>query len=79
VNDEWLNEIKARNLDGTLLTVLDLVEPFAPLAAGMLWMLQPAAGWFGGRHLMGNLANALEDPAELTRIRKALEKSSNSP
>lgn len=79
MNEDWLNEIKARKLDNTLLTVLDIVEPFAPLAAGLLWVMQPAAGWLGGGRFMGNLASVLEDPDEVLRLRKALEKSSNSP
>lgn len=79
MNEEWLDEIKARRLEGALLTVLDMVGPFAPLAAGMLWVMQPAAGLFGGRQWIGNLASVLDDPEEITRLRKALEKSSNRP
>jgi hypothetical protein len=79
VNEDWLNEIRARKLDTTLLTVLDMVGPFAPLAAGMLWVMQPAARWFGGGRFVGDLASVLDDPDELLRLRKALEKSSNSP
>jgi hypothetical protein len=41
--------------------------------------MQPAAGVFGRRQLLGELAAVLEDPEELARLRKALEKSSNSP
>lgn len=78
-DDSWLDAIRARGLESAALTLLDVVEPFAPLAAGLLRVLQPVSAWSGGSQWMGWLTATLEDPDEVTRLRKELEKSSNPP
>lgn len=55
------------------LTVLDVVEPLAPVIAGMLRVLQPAAAVVQRQQLIGTVARLLEDPEDLATFRRSLE------
>lgn len=68
----WMQHIKARNLQGALHLLLDVLEPLGPLSAQMLWVLQPAAGILGGRRIVGDIATALEEPGGIERLRQQL-------
>jgi hypothetical protein len=63
-----------RHLPASLLeTLLDVLEPVAPLAAQCLWVMQPTARLFGEQDFTAFLAYTLEDPAEMARLRAALQ------
>lgn len=54
-------------------TLLDVIEPVAPLAAQVLWVMQPTASLFGEQALVAFLAQTLEDPAGISQLRAALQ------
>jgi hypothetical protein len=71
---EWLREIRARGWGDALSTALDLLEPLGPLGAQVLWVAQPAARLVGGGgEMLGALAQALEQPGGVERLRRALD------
>jgi len=69
----WVERVKARGLGDALGLALDALEPLGPLGAQVLWVLQPALGLFGAREAVKDIAQALEDPDGIARIREALE------
>jgi hypothetical protein len=69
----WVARVKARGLGDALALALDALEPLGPLGAQVLWVLQPALGLFGAREAVQDIAQALEDPEGIARIRAALE------
>jgi hypothetical protein len=73
---DWIEQIQARGLEQVMCTVLDVLEPFGPLGAQLIWVAQPAANIIG-RDLWGNaltaLAEALEEPGGVSRLRERLE------
>jgi hypothetical protein len=69
---DWLHTAKARGWSGTLLTLLDVLEPAAPLIAQVLYVSTPAAGLFGQRRAWMQLAQALEEAEGLSALRAAL-------
>lgn len=72
--NELLNEIRARGWGDALSTALDVLEPLGPLGAQVLWVAQPAARLVGGwGDLLGALAQALEAPGGVERLRQALD------
>ena len=71
---EWIGKIKARGWGDALSTALDILEPFGPLGAQLLWVAQPAAHWIGGwGEPLGALAQALEAPDGVERLRAMLD------
>jgi hypothetical protein len=71
---EWLREIRARGWGDALSTALDVLEPLGPLGAQVLWVAQPAARLVGGwGEMLGALAQALEQPGGVERLRRALD------
>ena len=52
---------------------LDVLEPFAPLGAGALWIAQPVLSIFLPRADIATWAQQLDDPGAFTGVRKALE------
>lgn len=68
-----LQRLKQQLPDSVLMTLLDIVEPVAPLAAQMLWVMQPAAGLFGEQAIVAFLAQTLEDPDGIPQLRAALK------
>jgi hypothetical protein len=51
---------------------LDVMEPFGPFAAQILWVAQPTLGIFMDRERVGNWATLLEDPQGYDSLREAL-------
>lgn len=74
---DWLHKAKARGWSETLLTLLDVLEPAAPLIAQMLYISTPAAGLFGQRRAWMQLAQALEEAEGLSALRAALGQPPN--
>jgi hypothetical protein len=73
---DWIEQIHARGLEQVFCTALDVLEPFGPLGAQIIWVAQPAVHLIG-RDLWGDaltaLAEALEEPGGVARLRQRLE------
>ena len=73
---DWIAHIQARGLEQAFCTALDVLEPFGPLGAQLIWIAQPAAHLLG-RELWSDalaaLAEALEEPGGAARLRSRLE------
>ncbi len=70
---EWIKQIRARGWGTAFGTVLDVLEPLGPLGAQLLWIAQPAARLLGGWDAVGALAQALEEPGGIDRLREQIE------
>lgn len=71
---EWLQQIRARGWQDAFSTALDILEPLGPLGAQMLWVAQPAARAIGGwGDAVSGLAQALEEPGGIERLRRLLD------
>lgn len=78
---QWLQQIQARGYSPALRLLLDVVEPFAPLAAQCCYIVQPAATLLGGQRWLTDLAQQLEEPGGVAALRQqmdALETASTS-
>jgi hypothetical protein len=75
---DWLNRAKAQGWGGPLLTLLDVLEPAAPLIAQMLYLSTPAAGLFGQRSVWMQLAQTLEEADGVSKLRTVLGEPPNS-
>lgn len=71
----WLVAAKARGLEDALSLALDVLEPFGPLSAQCLWVLQPALGMVIARDALRDIANALETPGGVAALRQMLKSS----
>ena len=69
---EWVRGVKARGLQDVFGVALDTLEPLGPLGAQVLWVLQPVLGLLGWRHAVREIAEALEKPGGVARIRAQL-------
>ncbi len=79
-DQHWIDEIRARGWGDALSTALDVLEPLGPLGAQLLWVAQPAARLFGGFGVgMSALAQVLEEPGGIERLRQALDKPLDAP
>jgi hypothetical protein len=73
-DNEWLQRIRARGWENALSTALDILEPLGPLGAQVLWVAQPAARVIGGwGEAVSGLAQALEEPGGIARLRRLLD------
>ena len=68
----WLMAAKERGFGNTIHTMLDVLEPIAPLAAQLLWVIQPVAGLFGARNAIRDLAATLDMPDGVESLRQQL-------
>lgn len=70
---DWMHEAKKRGLGRGLSILLDVLEPFGPLGAQILWVVQPVSGLLGISTAVGELANALEQPGGVDELRRQLD------
>jgi hypothetical protein len=68
----WIAAVKERGFGHSMQTMLDVLEPVAPLAAQFLWVLQPFAGLFGARNAVHDLAHLLDTPDGVATLRQQL-------
>lgn len=68
----WIAVLRARGVAAAFGVLLDVVAPLGVLAAQMLWVAQPLARALGGEQMVIELAQALEDPAELAQLQALL-------
>lgn len=69
---DWIETVKRRGQAPVLLTLLDVIEPIAPLLAQGLWAAQPLSGLWQGRQTVQELAEWLEAPDGIARLRQHL-------
>ena len=69
---DWIEALKRRGQAPALLTLLDVIEPIAPALAQGLWAAQPLAGLWHGRQAVHDLAELLETPDGIERLRRRL-------
>lgn len=72
VESDWIKQIKARGLGGAFGVLLDIIEPLGPLGAQILWVAQPALRVFGAGETLDHMAQVLEEPGGIERIRSLL-------
>ena len=70
---DWIQRAKAQGWQDTLHTLLDIVEPIGPLAAQVLWVIQPVSRVLGADRAIHDLANALEEPEGIEQLRQRLD------
>lgn len=68
----WIEQIKAQGMAEPLKILLDAIEPIAPLAAQMLYVMQPALGALGMHDAAGELARAFDEPDGIDALRQQL-------
>ncbi len=68
----WIDKLKVRGGAPYALLTLDVIEPIAPVLAQGLWMAQPLAGLWNGRQDLRDLAELLEAPDGIARLRLRL-------
>jgi hypothetical protein len=70
--DGWSARLRALGLEGLAGVVLDAAEPFSPLGAQLLWVVQPAASLLMPSDELDGLARLLDDPAGVAWLRAEL-------
>lgn len=70
---EWVQQVRQRGLSNALGVALDVIEPFGPLGAQLLWVAQPLLGMVVSRDVLDSMAQTLEEPDGIERLRQALE------
>lgn len=76
IDEAWIQQVRQRGLTAPLSTALDVLEPLGPLGAQLLWIAQPVSGLWGARDLLGGLAEILEQPGGVDRLRQRLDEDS---
>lgn len=75
MEEDWIEQVKVRGMSGAFNTALDALEPLGPLAAQMLYVMQPALGVFGFRTAISELAAALDEPGGIEQLRQRLNRT----
>lgn len=70
---EWVLQLQSRGLGDALGLALDVLEPLGVLGAQFVWMAQPVLGVWLSRDTVHGIAQTLETPGEIDRIRRFLE------
>ncbi len=68
----WIASAKRRGQIPLLLTLLDVIEPIAPVLAGGLHTAQPLARHWRGSAGLRELADLLEEPDGIRVLRRRL-------
>lgn len=69
----WVDDLKARGLGSAARTALDAMGALGPLAAQALYTGQPFIRLFSGNVPLDELAEMLEQPGGVTRLRQWLD------
>ncbi|GAB1420676.1 hypothetical protein MASR2M15_07870 [Anaerolineales bacterium] len=75
---QWLEALNSRGWSHTAQSVLDIIEPVAPVLAQMLWISQPMGGIFGKGQLLADIAHLLESKEGISEIRSHLIEGENN-
>lgn len=68
----WINSLKARGLDSAARTALDALGALGPLAAQAIYVSQPMLRVLGRNIPLDELAEILEQPGGVDRLRQWL-------
>ncbi|MBN1122584.1 MAG: hypothetical protein JXJ17_16020 [Anaerolineae bacterium] len=60
-NTGWEERLNQSGLGGLALSIIHAMRPVAPIAANLLWIVQPAFAVFGRAEEIEALANRLSD------------------
>jgi hypothetical protein len=60
--DDWERSAEIAGLGGLVSSLKDAAQPFAPVAAQLLWVAQPTLGLFTEAEAIGALAELLDQP-----------------
>lgn len=69
----WIGDLKARGLEGAARTALNALGALGPLAAQAIYLGQPMLRLFGQNVPLDDLAETLERPAGVDRLRQWLD------
>ena len=69
---DWIATAKGRGKAPLLLSLLDAIEPIAPVLAQGLLVLEPLALLWGGGGALRALAEQLEEPGGVEALRQQL-------
>lgn len=72
VEAAWIATARARGYAPALQTLLDILQPVSPVAAQVMWVLQPMGRVVGWHTAIGDLAAALETHEGIAALRHAL-------
>jgi hypothetical protein len=68
----WIDHAKRQGWTNGVLSLLDIIEPFAPLVGQGLLVVQPMARVWGANHALYELAKLLEEPDGIHNLRQQL-------
>jgi site-specific recombinase len=69
---DWVTQARERGYHDTLLSLLDVLEPFAPVVGQWLLVAAPVAGLFGQRQAFQDLSQLLDTPEGVRHLRHLL-------
>ncbi len=69
---DWITDLRARDLTGALTFALNALEPLGPFGAQLLYVAQPLLNVFGWRAAVAEVAQALDEPGGIDRLRARL-------
>lgn len=67
-----INAIKLRGWQDVTCSVLDIIEPIAPILSQFLWVVQPVSSVVGADTIVRELAETLDTPQGLESLRQQL-------
>ncbi|HLV37444.1 MAG TPA: hypothetical protein VKY59_20160 [Spirillospora sp.] len=70
---DWIQQAKVRGFAAPLRILLDVLEPLGPLGAQVLYVAQPVSRVLGASEAVRHLAEALEEPGGIDRLRERLD------
>jgi hypothetical protein len=71
--NDWIKQVKMRGLANPVRVLLDVLEPLGPLGAQMLYVAQPFSRVLGASDGVRQLAETLEEPGGIERLRRMLD------
>lgn len=79
MEQDWITQVKLRGITNAVNIALDVLEPFGPLAAQMLFVMQPTLGIFGLKSAVEDIAQALDQPGGIEALRQRLTDEDMQP
>ena len=68
-----IDNLKQRGWQDMAHTMLDVIEPIAPLVSQVLWVIQPMSSAIGASDVVGELAKTLNTPQGISFLREQLD------